>query len=468
MSASEPQLDRVQQRQQARFERMGLDCRVMPGGRTLLVSLPIGADPLESIAGPLKLERILFATVGADQIKCLRPRPVFSLPLLDIRRCADAAAIESVIRQAWRDRTRELRDTGRTLERLGIEVGAVEGGSLLAFSPSGESKEHPILLHRLDEAVLPGAGPLSGHRLRGLDERVVDLSGRLESGAELELLLGTRTQELARTAVARESAARAPRPAPREPIAVGSPLLGAPASAPAPRAASGREPKVLVVGAGIVENEALREALEAQGYRIVTARSETEALMRLAHMTPDVVISQYGLGRSDGATFTQAIRGLPGIVRIPVVLLDSVHHPSRQDAARAVGAAGYVIEPIETVRFVKKLGRLAVSAGDRRFVRYAGRLAARVAGQSRPCLATEIGRGGFFIATNESTGDLGQTRCEVALPELRRNLRFVGEVLYRSELQGVERQGIGVRISDISPEDEAALISYVALRARQG
>ena len=71
MSASEPQLDRVQQRQQARFERMGLACRVMPGGRTLLVSLPLSAAPFESLSGPLSLERILFSTVGADQIKCL-------------------------------------------------------------------------------------------------------------------------------------------------------------------------------------------------------------------------------------------------------------------------------------------------------------------------------------------------------------------------------------------------------------
>ena len=38
-----------------------------------------------------------------------------------------------MIRQAWRDRTRELRETGRTLRNLGVEVGVIEGGSLLAF-----------------------------------------------------------------------------------------------------------------------------------------------------------------------------------------------------------------------------------------------------------------------------------------------------------------------------------------------
>ncbi len=223
---------------------------------------------------------------------------------------------------------------------------------------------------------------------------------------------------------------------------------------------------MLLVGAQIIENSALREELTRQGYRVVTARSETEALMRLSGMTPDLVISQYALGRSDGATFVQAIRGLPGIVRIPVVLLDTLHHKTRQDAARAVGAAGYVIEPIEPSRFVTKLAKIAASPGDRRFVRYSGRLAARVAGQSRPCLATEFGRGGFFITSAESIDERAEARFEIALPELGRRLAFVGEVLYRSELQGVDRQGIGVRIREISPEHEAALIEYVALRAR--
>jgi CheY-like chemotaxis protein len=469
MSASEPQLDRVQQRQQARFERMGLACRVMPGGRALLVSLPIGAAPFESLSGPISFERILFSTVGPDQIKCLRPRPVFGLPLLDVRRCADAAAVETMIRQAWRDRTRELRDTARTLTNLGIEVGAIEGGSVLAFSLAGESRDHPILMQRLDEAILPSAGPLSGLCLSGPDERVVDVSGKLDSAADLELLLGSRIEELVRSASARRASARQPRPEPRSGPLL-SPLLGVGSDAaitPDPQTSSPtRQPKVLLVGAQIIENTDLRDELTRQGYRLATARSEPEALMRLAGMTPDLVISQYALGRSDGATFAQAIRSLPGIVRIPIVLLDSLHHQSRQDAARAVGAAGYVIEPVEPTRFVSKLARVVASPGDRRFVRYAGRLAARLADRNRACLATEIGRGGFFLATSDPIDDQTEMRCVITLPELRRSLDFVGDVLYRTELQGVERQGIGVRIREISPEDEAALIEYVALRAR--
>jgi hypothetical protein len=50
--------------------------------------------------------------------------------------------------------------------------------------------------------------------------------------------------------------------------------------------------------------------------------------------------------------------------------------------------------------------------------------------------------------------------CEIVLPELKRHFRFEGEVLYRTETQGVP-SGLGLRFSDISPEDEAALIEYL-------
>ncbi len=467
MSASEPQLDRVQNRQLARFERMGLRCRVMPGGRTLLVSLPVAGGPFESIADSLTIDRLLFSTVGADVIKCLRPQPFFSLPLLDIRRCADAAAIEAVVRQAWRDRTRELRDTGRTLGGLGIEVEAVAGGSLLAFALAGEPSDRPVLLHRLDEAILPTTGALSGHRLEGVAERVIDLSGGLDSAADVGLLLASRVNELARVAAGREQAKRFVEARPAPTASAPGLAFGVPSPPQAESRPHAREPKVLIVGAQLVENAALRDELRQRGYRLATARSETEALMRLAAMTPDLVISQYALGRSDGATFVQAIRALPGIVRSPVVLLDSTHNPSRESAARAVGASGYVIEPFDTTRFVTKLARVVASPGDRRFVRYSDRLVARISGQTRPSLATEIGRGGCFIAMMDSTLEGEEARCEIKLPELHRNLSFVGDVLYRSDQQGVDRQGIGVRIREISSEDEAALIAYVAMRAQQ-
>ena len=455
MATPEPLLERMQQRQRARFHRMALSARPMPGGRSLLVSLPLGPAPFESIQGPLVIERIVFSTVGANHIKCLRPRPVFGLPLLDIRKCADAAAIESTIRQAWRDRTRELRESGRHLQRLGIDVSALAGGSVLAFPVPGESPDTRVLMHRIGEAILPSSGPLSGISLETPSDRILEVSESLDSGADLDCLVGARIQELQQRAQTAESRTRertlnrvAAISTPKQPVILST--------------GNHRQPKVLLVGSRIIEDADLRQELTRHGYQAATARSETEALARLAGMTPDLVISQYSLGRSDGATLVQATRALPGIERIPVVLLDETLHTSRREAARAVGAAGYMINPTDANRFVGRLQPVVRSPGDRRFTRYSQRLAARLEGSEIQCLATEVGRGGIFIASDEEVERHAAMICEIALPELGRALRFGGEVLYRNESQGSQAKGFGIRFCDISPEDETSLIEYLA------
>jgi len=454
MATSEPPLDRVQQRQSARFHRMSLSARPMPGGRSLLVSLPLGPAPFESIQGPLVIERIVFSTVGPNHIKCLRPRPVFGLPLLDIRKCADATAIEATIRQAWRDRTRELRESGRLLQRLGIEVGAMEGGSVLAFPVPGESPDARVLMQRIGEAILPSSGPLSGITLERPADRILEVGGSLGSGADLDCLIGARIQELQQSARSLDSQKR-------ERWKKRMPAISATRDPLQTRTADHHQPKVLLVGTRVIEDAALRDELTRHGYRAVTARSETEALVRLAGMTPDLVISQYSLGRSDGATLVQATRALPGIERIPVVLLDESHHANRRDAARSVGAAGYMVSPSEPSRFVARLRPIVEAPGDRRFTRYSQRLAARIEGFQTQCLATEVGRGGIFITTDEEIERHSAMICEITLPELGRALQFGGEVLYRSRSQGAQSRGFGVRFCEISPEDETSLIEYL-------
>ena len=458
MATSELELDRDQQRQSARFQRMGLAARPMPGGRSLLVSLPMSAPPFESVVGPLKIERIVFSTVGPNHIKCLRPRPVFGLPLLDIRRCADARAIEATIRQAWRDRTLELRATGRQLKSLGIDVGAVEGGSVLAFPLAGESPDAQVLMQRLGEAILPSTGPLGGLALPSVEDRVLEVSGHLGSATDLDCRIGTQIQSLQKRAQEAADRTRRSRRATGSGRAPGFMPTGMPQSI----AERGHRPRVLLVGPRLIENRALREELARRGFIAATARGETEALARLAAMTPELVLSQYALGRSDGATFIQATRALPGIERIPVVLLDDALHDSRREAARTVGAAGYVIEPVEPDRFVARLQRVVDTPGNRRFTRYPQRLAARVEGFDLDCLATEVGRGGIFIATHDDFETPLDIRCEIALPELGRTLRFAGEVRYRTDSQGTNPTGLGLRFRDLSTEDEVSLIEYLA------
>ena len=67
-----------------RFRAMGISARIMQDQRCVLASMPLGKAPFAG-APPQRFDAVLFATVGVDQIKCLRPRALFQLPILSIR-----------------------------------------------------------------------------------------------------------------------------------------------------------------------------------------------------------------------------------------------------------------------------------------------------------------------------------------------------------------------------------------------
>jgi two-component system, chemotaxis family, chemotaxis protein CheY len=455
MAVAQIQLDRMQNRQLARFERMGLAVRPMPDGLSLLVSLPLGGEPMESVSGPMLPRRVVFSTVGANQIKCLRPRAFFGLPLIDVRHCPDAASIETTIRQAWRERTNELRDSRSTLHDIGLSVESIAEGSALAFPMAGEMPNVRVVMQRLGEAILPSTGPLTGLPLEQPGDRILEVSDCLDSAAGLECKLEQRIHELNERRREGGDSERI-----RNQIEA-TPDLGPPPKRSA--RASSHRPKILIVGSRLVDDDPLREELERQGFRVTSSRSEPQALARLASMSPDVVISEYALGRSDGASLVQAMCGLAGIERIPVVLLDDSRHENRREVARAVGAAGYLSTPVDTERFVSRLGRLIEEPGNRRFTRYQQRLAARFEGAAQGCLVTELGRGGVFVATPQVLESQTAMRCKIALPEIGRALLFEGEVRYCTESQGAVRNGIGLRFFDMSPADETLLIEYLGL-----
>ena len=127
-----------------------------------------------------------------------------------------------------------------------------------------------------------------------------------------------------------------------------------------------------------------------------------------------------------------------------------------------MGAAGYLIKPTDISRFVARLKPVIETPGDRRFTRYPQRLAMRVRGSAVAYLATQVGRGGIFISTDEEVERHTAMQCAIELPELGRALNIDGEVLYRSHSQGAEGNGLGLRFCEISPEDEALLIEYLA------
>ena len=79
--------DSDQQRVLRRFEAMGIDVRLTPGGRSVLGKMQTTGRPIETLNGSLEFSEITFSTVGKDKIKCLRPGALSVLPLIPVIDC---------------------------------------------------------------------------------------------------------------------------------------------------------------------------------------------------------------------------------------------------------------------------------------------------------------------------------------------------------------------------------------------
>jgi two-component system chemotaxis response regulator CheY len=428
-----------------RLEAMELDCRDGPGGRSLLVRLTARGGRLPTATGDLAVPQFVFATVGANRIKCMVPRALFFLPLIGIADCDSPGAIEARIRQAWRERQNELGQTRQWLEKLGcdvkhhaevpvafVEIGAADRRSELAAVEPGA-------------VMLPSAGPLSELTLERAEDRIFRPEADLDTAVDLEIAAGTRMEELVRLHDRLERQAR----------------VRAYAAEPESEPAS-RHHRILLVGRRLLGDTGLIESLRMRGYRIAAVRGAAEALGAFERRSFDLVLTESELDRFEGIEMVPTLRALPGIEEMPIVVVDTHLRPELRETARQVGAAGYVTHPIDVPLIEEGLARLLDSPGRRRFRRYAQRIGVRAVGASRPEIVQQISRGGMLVVSDRDVAPRTLQRFAITLPDGAGAIRTDGEVVYRLRSDGAgTKPRIGVRFERFPDDDEQRLIAFL-------
>ena len=435
----------------ARFAEMGVAVESLPGGRSLCGRLRVSSDPFGSLEGPQRYESISFSTVGTAQIKCVAPLPFFFLPLIPLGGCASASDLEVRIRSVWSARERNLRVAAQRLSALGAEPVLEAGGQVLALSLGHDDTLAAVRLLDAQRAILPGRGPLTALRASSPEQRTTrfDPAWRHASDAEIAL---TDHLEALRQRLALE----------RPPLIVAARSLPPPRlvpSAPQRRPSSGR--RVLLVGPHLGRNAALSRRLEQLGFRVRVEFSAHEALDAFREHSFEIVFADAHLGRSEGIELISDLQALPGVERIPLVLVDDHHREQVREAARRVGAAGYLVQPLDGDRVAAGVERILGAQTRRRFSRLPWRLSVQL-GDGRSAFTTSVARLGAFIGTDwrEPLDEL--RRCEIALPELGRVLLVEAEGVYRVEIAGLASAGLGIRFRGFGERDEAAWIEYLA------
>lgn len=436
-------------RMQHRLQAMGIRTRLLPGGRSVLASMNSTGRPIETLTGSLALSEIVFASAGREQIKLLRPSALFMLPLVPIADCRNASALEGRIRSAWNAHLLELRKAETWLRKIGADVNAAPNGAMLTVSLAGEDRTVKLQVRKPYEVILPGRGPLGGVRLSRPEDRTMEIPREIESAVDLEIEVTNRLQELA--ALDRRLKEEERRRAMSMSTAVVELFDDDDAKE--------RPQRILLVGEQLASQRGAIDSLRLRNYEVLVAQGLHEAIDYYDRMSPELVMADVNLGRSEGIELIPALRAVVGVEEIPVILVDAHRRASRRDAAQRAGAVGYLGYPIDVSKIARHLERTIKSPKRRRFTRFREQLSIQIDGGIHPSTAVLLGRGGVLVRSDEYFGEGSVKRCELSVPAMGRHLQFDAEVLYQVDDFG--QRGFGLRFQSMDPSDEAGLIEYL-------
>ena len=121
-------------------------------------------------------------------------------------------------------------------------------------------------------------------------------------------------------------------------------------------------PLILVVDDDATVRDLVERHLERAGFAVVTARGGQEGLRLVRELRPAAVTLDIMMPDLDGWTVLAAIKGDPALASIPVVLMSIVDQKNR---GYALGAADYLVKPVDRTKLVETLTGICGSAAGR-------------------------------------------------------------------------------------------------------
>jgi two-component system chemotaxis response regulator CheY len=87
--------------------------------------------------------------------------------------------------------------------------------------------------------------------------------------------------------------------------------------------------------------------LRKNGFTVQTASGGADALAQVTRTRPDLVISDLNMPGMDGMTLLRELRRVPGMRFTPVLILTTESQASKREEARAAGATGWLVKPVD-------------------------------------------------------------------------------------------------------------------------
>jgi len=103
--------------------------------------------------------------------------------------------------------------------------------------------------------------------------------------------------------------------------------------------------------------------LQKSGLAVVKATSGEEALSTLSNgAKPDMVITDLNMGGMSGIELIRGIRKMPGFQFKPVLMLTTESQQAKREEAKAAGATGWIVKPVDPASLMQVVRQLVPGA----------------------------------------------------------------------------------------------------------
>jgi DNA-binding response OmpR family regulator len=116
--------------------------------------------------------------------------------------------------------------------------------------------------------------------------------------------------------------------------------------------------KLLIVDDEPYTVDMLQTFLQINGYETVGALNGEDGLVLVRVEQPDIVILDLMLPDIEGFEVCERIRSYPPTTNLPVLIISARNDAAAKERARAAGANGYLVKPVQFAELLSELNRL--------------------------------------------------------------------------------------------------------------
>jgi len=244
---------------------------------------------------------------------------------------------------------------------------------------------------------------------------------------------------------------------------------------PGAQGIEGEKRIVLVVDGDCTRQFFTSVFLQRLNYHAFPVKTAEESLMIMELTEPLLVISEITLPQMSGIDLLKSMKRSPRIEKVPVLIYTALKAPFYQEACETAGCAGYVTQPADHNRLYEAIQK-ATEKTPRSFVRLTTSLdvivegAAQREGGEKKEQVTAISEYGMYVSTPAPLARWTVVPFTLFLDRsLAWGIRVEGTVLYSHPSAGPgESPGMGVKFSQIRPEDRESIRVFIGKKLMQG